>query len=579
MKSLEEISMLTKVVTSMVKEAKDSDVIKKAKAEVNEDINSIKKSELPKKIAKDMMTKGKAKVQMIKEMASSDEVQFLKAAIKESEQFKKLAKNVDTISDMIPFPIKREYIGYKYWLITNKIFLNLALSVPPVKLIEYFLKYPWLFDYAKVNSTITKYTEKRTGANFYAMHEEWKFLVEKQAEGIINAINHPDKLILVQNVVSTEILLAMGLFPHPIELGTLLGKLDQWSYLEYLELGENVGLSVDTCSLPKSTLGLAISGHLLPSKIVLTSNYPCDGSMSSYNYFEEKLGLTTYCLNMPYDLRGEEYLDHLVVDLYGMISFLEKEAGGVMDWDKLKEICENFNSIVNGEFERWDMLKLDNPPLCNDGFQQIHYFQFSYMGSLPGASKTHKKLLEITKKAIAKGMPAFEGMRYRVIMWNPAPSAWGHWYNWLERCWGIGVVMDLESSGPMPLIDTSTREGMMRGLAQRHLLQIMAKHTKGPASNYLNDLYISLDEMRPDFVLLPKPVGCKNVMTMEAMVKEECKRRNVPVCTFKMDLQDNRVASRQQIRDEISKFMQDVMHSEPLDPSLLILDDCDLGKW
>ncbi len=579
MKSLKDISKLVKDGTSMVTETQNSVAMKKVKADVKEKVESLKKSTSPKKLAKYLLVKRNVPINMTKDMLNSKHAKFIKNTIKESDEFKKLVKNLDKASDMIPFPIKREFVNYWYWLSTNKTLFEFALSIPPVTLIESFLKYPWMFEYTKANAMITSYMDKRTGANFYAMHQELDFLVKKQAEGLINAINHPEKLVINQNTTAVEILMAMGFSTLCLELPTLLGKLDQWSYLTYIEQGEEVGLSVDTCSLPKSALGIAVKGEVLPSAAVLMSNYPCDAGMAQYNYLEEVLGRKVYSLNMPYDLRNDDYLEPFLDEIKNMIKFFEEEAGGVMDWDKLKEICENYNQIVEYERERWEMLKLDNPPLSNDVFQQSHYFNFSYLANMPGAVHNQRRLLEIAQKALAKGMPSFENMRFRTVMWNPAPSAWGHWYNWLERCWGIGVVMDLESSGPMWNIDTTTRDTMLLGLAKRHMWQTMARHTKGPMSNYMNDFYIALNEMRPDFVLYPKPIGCKNVMTMEAMVKEECRRRNMPVCSFKMDLQDNRVASRQQIRDEVSKFMQDIMHAEPLDPSLLILDDCNLGRW
>ena len=164
-------------------------------------------------------------------------------------------------------------------------------------------------------------------------------------------------------------------------------------------------------------------------------------------------------------------------------------------------------------------------------------------------------------------------------MWNPAPSGWGQWYHWLEQCWGISIIMDLETIGEMRHIDTSSHDAMLEGIAKRQLMQTMAKHTKGPASNYLSDLVVAIDGWRPDFVFCPMPIGCKNVMSMEAAVKDICKEKNLPLCTMRMELQDNRFISRQQMRDQVNKFMIDIMRAEPSNPDLLELDDYGPGKW
>ena len=579
MKSLEEIGMLVKVGTSMVKEAKNSEKVKKAKADVKEDLASLKKSELPKKLVKDLAVRTKTTALMIKEVLTSDEAQFIKTAITESEQGKKISKNLETIKDMIPFPIIREYTNYKYWLINNGTVVKMVLSVNPVTLISYFLKYPWLFEYTKANMMVNSYQENRTGNNFFLMHEELKFVIQAQAYCITQAMNHPETTIYVQNVIATEIIAACGLNFQPVELGTLICKLSQWSIMPYLEAGEAVGLAADTCGLPKSSLGLALLGEILPAAAFMTTNYPCDGGIGSYHGMSELTGYPIYRMNMPYELRSEEAAEALIPELRNMIKWIEETTPGKMDWNKLKEICENYNKMAEIEYERWEMVKVDKPPMSNDAIQQCHYYNFSFLSALPFTLKHHTKMYEMNKKHIAKGTPCFEGMRYRVVMWNPAPSAYGQWYHWLEQCWGISILMDLETIGDMCHIDTSSEETMLFGLAKRHLWQTMAKHTKGPSTNYLNDLVTAIEGWRPDFILLPKPIGCKNVMSMEATIRDLCRKKDLPLCTFTMELQDNRVATRQQMRDEVNKFMIEIMHAEPTDPSLLKQDDSDETKW
>ncbi len=574
MKSLEEISMLVKAGTSMVKEAKNSEAIKKAKADVKKDFASLKSSELPKKLAIDVAVRGKASVGAVKEMLNSDVAEFLKIAITESEQGQKIAKNLDTIKDMIPFPIIREYTNYKYWVKNYITVSKYLLQVDPVTLITYFLKYPWLIEYAKANIMVNSYQQNRAeGNNFFLMHEELNYVIRAEAHCLVEAMKHPEKTIYIQNVCGTEIIEACGLNFQPVELGTIICKLNQWSVIPYLEAGESVGLASDTCGLPKSSLGLALEGDLLPAAGFVTTCYPCDGGLASYQGMSKYTGYPVYRMNMPYELRSEEAAEAIIPEFYDMIQWLESHTPGKMDWNKLKEICENYNKLVEIEYERWEMVKSSYPVMSNDAIQQCHYFNFSFLSPLPFTLDHHRKMYEMNKKHLAKGTPSFEGMKYRIIMWNPAPSAWGHWYNWMERCWGIGLLMDLETIGEMSYIDTSSEHSMLFGLAKRYLWQTMAKHTKGPSSNYINDLVLAIDGWKPDFVLLPKPIGCKNVMSMEAALRDLCRKRDLPVCGFTMELQDNRVASRQQMRDEINKFMIEIMHAEPLDASLLRFDD------
>lgn len=587
MKGLEKLSTLFKIGTSILDEFKKSEDLVEAKSDLKEDLDKIKNIEFPEGITKHLFAYKDAKRKAKEEMLNSDEVNFIKEAVTNSDAGKKVAEinekvedALDTLKrDILPFPLVREYTNYKYWKRNYRTMLDEIKRVDPLTLITYFLKYPWLFEYTKANNMVYRTQIGRTGNNFFLMHEELNYVIRAQAHCIVNAMLYPERTIYIQNVTFSEIIQAMGLNFQPVEIGTLICKLDQWSITPYLEAGEAVGLAADTCGLPKSSLGLALRDEILPAAAFLTSNYPCDGGLAAYSGLSDLTGLPVYRYNMPYDLRSEEAADRLVDDLKESIVWLEENTPGKMDWDELTAICERYNKMAEIEYERWEMTKLDNTPLSNDPLQQCHYYNFSFLSALPFTYPHHRKMYEMNKRDLAKGRPSFDGFRYRVVMWNPAPSAWGQWYHWLEQCWGIGILMDIESIGTMWHIDTSSKDSILRGLAKRQLWQTMAKHTKGPASNYFNDLIDAIDGWRPDFVLLPKPVGCKNVMSMEALVRDICKERDIPLCTFSMELQDNRVATRQQMREPINRFMQDVMQAEPLDPTMLHLDDSDSDKW
>ena len=60
---------------------------------------------------------------------------------------------------------------------------------------------------------------------------------------------------------------------------------------------------------------------------------------------------------------------------------------------------------------------------------------------------------------------------------------------------------------------------------------------------------------------------------VEWRIKDEFRRRGVHAIWFPHALPDKRTVSRHEIRDCISNYMIDVMHEEPLDPSLLDFDD------
>ncbi len=576
----EQITMLTKVIGGMVNEAKNTDISKKAKSQLKEDINKLRSTQLPKKLIKDIFTAHKVRKQLIKEMLNSDEVGFIKTVVKESEQGKKIAgkiatlsQKVEVVSEMVPYSIKREVINYDVWVQNYITLIKFVLSVNPVKLMEYFLKYEWMFELVKCNGFIGHSLEGRTGANHQYMSHSFKWVIKAQCTQIADMLNHPDMFIMQEYTFGAEIISGMGLYSFPIEFCSIMVKLDQWSVSKYIDEAHAHGVGVDSCALPKVAAGFALRNEIMPGLALIAGSYPCDSGFSIYNYIENRCKLPVHYLDFPYNLRGDEYLPVLVDGLKSQIAFLEEKTPGRMDWDRLRHICDIYNELVDIEMEKWEMAKLDKPSVSGDAIQQLQFFTFAYFNHKEETLKNYRWFRDTMRKNVLKGKLCFDTMRYRAIVWSLPPSGWTHWSGWLERCWGIAVLMDMETYGAKFHIDTTTPETMLEGLGKRYMRQLMIRHTLGPSSNCIEDYIQVIDDYRPDFIIIPQLVGCKNMMSMDSTLREIAKKRNLPICGWRMELNDMRITSRQQCRNEISKFMTEVMHAEPLDASLLQIDD------
>jgi benzoyl-CoA reductase/2-hydroxyglutaryl-CoA dehydratase subunit BcrC/BadD/HgdB len=476
--------------------------------------------------------------------------------------------------------IRNDYINYRQWR-KNWFYISKMAISSPIVISKALFRYTWMYDLMKSSSMLSLYTEGRNGPNYDVMEEHLPFTVKYMCKMYRNALKYPDNVVINQDLVPAQIMDAMGLYNIVPEIAAVvLPKVDQFCGVRYLDAAESKGLPGDTCGLPRFTTGIALMNELPQGRCIVSSNLPCDGGLASYECIQKSLGnIPIYRLSVPYDFRNDESIDTFAKDLKGMIKFLEENTEGKMDWDKLREICGYYNELIEIELERWELAKTEVVPLSNDSIWFPHYFSFNAAPTSKGLIKHQRKLLKMDQKAYKKGIPSFDGIKYRVVMWNPPPSAYGHIWNWLERCWGIATVMDLETYGSMKYIDTATPDSMVRGLARAYMWASMAKHTRGPAENMIGDMLRVIEEYKPDFVLYPAHMGCKNSMSLEAIMKEECRKRKIPFCVFRYDLCDNRVTSRQQMRDQISKFMIDVMKAEPLDSSLLRFDDGSEGKW
>ena len=86
-------------------------------------------------------------------------------------------------------------------------------------------------------------------------------------------------------------------------------------------------------------------------------------------------------------------------------------------------------------------------------------------------------------------------------------------------------------------------------------------------------LWDYMEKFNCDMVIMYDQLQCKGMQGIHGMFEEEFRRRGIHAIWFPHALPDKRTVSRQEIRDCINNYMIDVMHEEPLDPSLLDFDD------
>ncbi len=575
------LKMLKMVVKGMLEEAKKSENSKKAGIDLKADLKNVINDGTPKKVVQSIMAVNKAKVDSIKEMLNSDEAAFIKEALTGSDKYKEISEKIEAVGDMIPEGVKLEYWGYKYWCMNWFSIAKMGLTAP-VPVIGGILKYQWIFDLLKSNNALaTAGTAGRKGANVIAIHKLYHTIINDVCDLVKFNLQYPDQTVLKQAMVPPEILIAMDLHYFLPELqGTVLPKCDQFAGLRYLDATADIGLPQDTCSYPRFAQGVALLDEMIPGSCMIASNLPCDGGMSCFEIIQQRMNnIPTYRINIPYDFRNEKSNEIIADDLRGMIAFLEEHTGHKMDYDKLREVCKEYNEMMDVEYERWEIIKMDNPPFSGDALWYPHEWCFNLGSGRKDMTQFLKAQLEINKKALRKGQKAFPTMRYRTIVWAVPPAYYGSMWGWMENCWGVGSVMDLETYGAMEYIDTTSTDTMLKGLGRRYMWGTMAKHTRGPAENFLGDLDKVIVDFRPDFVYYPAHLGCKNSMSLTSEMKDVCKKHGIGLCVVRYELLDNRIADRQALRDGFSKFMTEVMHAEPLDSSLLKIDDVDPGKW
>jgi len=471
--------------------------------------------------------------------------------------------------------LKDQAVDYVYWLKIWGSVLQFA-GKTNIRMIPGMLKYPWIYEFLKSNYFFRSHTKDRNGAALAAALELYDGCFKYIGDLTADLINHPEETVMHGYIIPTEIFDAMGLKHYLIDFGPFYGSVaDQHNAEHYLDTVENYGLPADVCSLPASEGGAALRNEV-PNKglCYISSNLPCDGGASVAALKRRMMkDMPHFTLQIP-DFYNEPWADDVAVEsLKDMIKFLEDISGKTMDYDKLREICERHNSITETDILAWEYARTDSPVVTGATMwlPRIFHYQFG-----PGAKRfydSHLRYKKIIEEGYQKGEKAWKDIRFRAVMWNCPPNVYTQVMEWVERCWGVSICMDLETNTSVDFYDTSTPETMLRGIAHRWCRTTMYKHTHGGAANNLDEMFDIADEYRADFILMANQIACRGMATLTGAFEEEARRKNVKICWFDHDLSDARTISRQEMRDAINNFMFNVMNATPLDESLLVIND------
>jgi hypothetical protein len=451
--------------------------------------------------------------------------------------------------------------GYK--VLNLMAIAKMGIKHGPFDMIRDIRRYPWLLDFAKVNRLVTKLSRSRRGNYRKAVGMMLNGIVKEMINYIEGIFHRQDKLVLHEDMVPPEILRAMGLSPWmPELLGILLPMIVPNVMEEYIDAAENEGIPADVCSLPKTVIGLTVKDRLPRAKAVVTSNLPCDGGMSSYIYVEKQIKAPVFRLDIPHNFKDERAEIYFAGELRRMITWLEEHTTGRMDWDRLKEICEERNRMMEYELQLWEMIAARPAPLAADAVYISHLWFYNVCSGLKSSTEIFRRLVMLAEENLKNGVAAVPDEKYRALLWNPPTMHMIDLFAVAEERYGVTCIMDSMSFNRLPFIDTSSRESMLQGIGRYIMNGPMARHTRGPMENYFDDIFYIIKRFGIDMLWMAGHIGCKNTQALNNIMREKCRAEGIPALIIDYDLSDPRITSREGILSQVDHFMENVMQAE-----------------
>ncbi len=476
---------------------------------------------------------------------------------------------------------------YYRWLVTWKDMIKMVLQAP-VATVKGLWKYRWMASYLSTPAFIDRHTEGLRGPQLVMTHLHFNMII-KHATGLIHTSFVADEKIKPNNKLSKKIVCIDELIPVEFMAGFpnltvvpvqtmpifLSSMVDQKITPPYLDAVENYGVPADVCPLPSAEAGVAVDDDYPKfGCCMITCNMPCDGSVMTGSFQERRFKLPSHVYNVPLRYTEEEVQKYAVDELKEMIKFVEEQTGETFDWDAFLAALNSYNKQLDYELQKWDINKTDYPHMTGATFWLYRLYYYHLSGGFDKRFlKVDEKVNKIMTKAYEKKTPCSKEMRHRAIVWSCPANYYTSFANWLENCWGMNVVMDMETMISYIKFRTDTHEHALEDLAKTYQRATMRKHTKGGYRNVVDELWRIVEEYNADTVIMYDQISCKGMDGLVGTFEDQARERNINFIWVQQDLMDPRTISRRDMREQVNKYMTTVLQEKPVDESLVDFDD------
>ena len=344
--------------------------------------------------------------------------------------------------------------------------------------------------------------------------------------------------------------------------------------LNYIDAVQSIGLPGDPCPMCQAEAGLYVLDDVPDSSpFVITCNEACDGSVATAIVQDWFIDKPLFALPLPMQFDDPLVRENCMREIEECWKFIEDQTGVPFNWESMKTRLEKQNKLQRDEHEKWEVAaNTDFYPI--NGVAQALFRIFSTQYGIQGDfwDEASEKVKKIMYKCVEKKINPFPQTRHRVIAWSCAPLYYSNWCTWAYNCWGLNVIINMDSLMFDMEVRTDTYENMLEDVATYHMWAPMRRMAVG-GMHHIFELWDYMEKFNCDMVAMYDQLQCKGMQGVHGLFEDEFRKRDVKAFWMPHALPDSRTVSRAEIRRMINDYMTTVMHEEPLDPSLLDFDD------
>ena len=468
--------------------------------------------------------------------------------------------------------------------------LLMTLSKDLIPALNSTLYYRWMVSYFCCHGFMDKNIMGLRGSNLRMSHlliyDVFRYVAENlvlsakcdKKNGNCEALNQ--RTVLFDEMTMGQIMAGfpdLYGFHHQLLAVFLVSEIDQLTCVPYIDAVESFGLPADCCPVPSSECGALVTDSLPHmGSCFLSSSMPCDGSTMASSYYSRRFpNIPVFHLCFPVRYMDEETVQMGAEDIKACIKFIEQKTGAKWNWDAYFTQIKRFNKETEYELQKWEVNKSAYPQLLGPCYELFRKWNYEMDGGAdPRTIKTFEKVNDLLMKAYANKEEPWPGkMKYRAIVWSCPAHYYANFSNWAANCWGINVLVEMESLNFTKPLETEDKEEAMRDLARLYERMVMRRHTNGGYQNVVDELWRQCEDWNAKLIIMYQNVACKNMATVQGILDDQGRERGYDLIWVEHDLMDPRTVSRRTMRDKVNEYMRTVMKAEPVDPSLVEFED------
>jgi len=382
-------------------------------------------------------------------------------------------------------------------------------------------------------------------------------------ERVVTAREKGRKVVFMPFNFSPEIFYALDMVPVCVEvLNTMTMTLEEGIH-SYLDLSVERGLPDSMCSAQRAVVGMLEAGSIeKPDLLINGALGGCDPNTKVFEYMGEKFDIPTLFIDVPYyhDRRSFEYYRHGFKEV---VKVLEEVSGNELDEDRLREICRLSNRASELAIEVTE-LKRHTPNPVPNYFNMNHLAAKLALMGTEDAIKFYETALDRCTARLKQGKHVLPEERLRLMFMYTGFYFDNSIYSWFQEEMGVSYVLDvLIFLDHIPMIDLTSKETMLNGLADINMNLPMTRQLKGSHNlhgGWVSDLLYYVERYKGDCLVFSGHTACKQAWGVCRVVADAVQKElGVPTLRMEGDGWDSRITSMEVIQENIKEFIETLL--------------------